>query len=292
MCQILVLIALQFLNDATSDKLHVALLRSEADKGTGIYQRRAGYAHVHLLHSVGHEFLGTVAELRAAHDAVVAEQHTLVAQHGTVGDEFHLCHERTHFLVGGSETAWPGGGILGDGTMIRFSDTLGITQSHAHARIGDTANAIHRCVVLFTHHATALKAHLLHIAIFIRRGGKSVVNPEERTDLHLLISRTQHFHAVGTEFHDFARTHIMVDVIPQIGKGCAFARCRIGTILFTNNDGCASPLVASGNDAVVGEQQHRTRPLDAAKHILDALNESLALNEQQSDQLGLVGLAR
>lgn len=99
--EVLVLVALEPLDDATGDELERALGGSEANEGAGVDEGRTSDANVYLLGSVLVEHLDVVAQLRTAHDGVVAEQQTLVLKHGAVGDELHLGYEVAHLLTAG-----------------------------------------------------------------------------------------------------------------------------------------------------------------------------------------------
>lgn len=86
--KILVLVALKLFYYAARYQFEVALRRREADERTAVDERRTGYAHVSLAHAVVEQHLNVVAQLCAAHDRVVAEQQTLVLEHGAVGISF------------------------------------------------------------------------------------------------------------------------------------------------------------------------------------------------------------
>ena len=96
---VLVIVALHLLDAAAGDELHHVLRGREVEEGTAEEQGRTADAHVHLLGAVVVEHLHVVAQLRATHDAVVAEGHLLAIQHLMVGDELHLGHMLALALV-------------------------------------------------------------------------------------------------------------------------------------------------------------------------------------------------
>ena len=81
---------------------------------------------MHLLSTIVEKGLYIILQLRAAHDRVVAEHHTLILQQGWVGNEFHLGHQRTTLLIARSERARPCRRILQHRSLIRHALTLGI----------------------------------------------------------------------------------------------------------------------------------------------------------------------
>ena len=247
---------------------------------------------MHLFGTVVKEHLHVVAQLRATHDAVVAEEQALVLEQCAVGNEFHLGHEVAHLLVGGRETAGPGGRVFADGALVGALHTIGIAQGHSNSRIGNAANAVHRCVVLAAHHFAHLVAHVLHVAALVGRSGETVVHPQEGTNLHLLFGLAHLLDAIVAQTDDFAGTHEMLNAVVQIDKGGRLGSGGVCAVLLANDDGRASPLVAGGNDAVFGEQEHGAGTLDVAIDILNAVHEILALDNQERDEFGGIRLAR
>ena len=91
-------ITLQVADDSACDKLHVALGVGKGDVGTSIHQRRAGDASMHRASSALEEDIHVVTKLRAMHYRVVAEDHVASLEHRSIGDQFHLCHQRSSIL--------------------------------------------------------------------------------------------------------------------------------------------------------------------------------------------------
>ena len=291
-CQVLVGIAFQFGYDAAGDEFHVALGGGEADVGTAVDEGRTGNAHVYFAHTVVEQYAHVVAQLRAAHDAVVAEEHALAAQQVAVGNELHLGHQRAHLLIGGGEAAGPGGRVFRYGALVGLAHTGCIAECHAYATVGDATDAVDFGVVLGCHHPAVVEAHFLDIAPFVGGGGEAVVDPQEGAYLFVVLRGAELFDTVGTQAHNLAWSQETVDFVVQIGEGCALGGGGIGSVLLANHDGGAAPVVAGGDDAVFGEQQHGAGAVDVAEHVFDAFDKGAALNEQQGDKLGLVGLAR
>ena len=130
---VLVGIALEALYDAARNQLHVALGRGKVDKGTAIYQWRTGYAHVALTQSGVEKHPYVVAQLSATHDGVVTEQHTLATEHGLVGYQFHLGHQRAHGLVRWRKGAGPGGRVLDYAALVGYAHARSVAHGHARA---------------------------------------------------------------------------------------------------------------------------------------------------------------
>ena len=122
---------------------------------------------MNFLCTVVEKHFHVVAQLRATHDGIVAEEHALAVEHGLVGNELHLGHQGAHFLIGGGETAGPCGGVFTDGTLVRALHAVGISEGHSNTRIRDATHAINLRFVVFAHDAAALKASFLHVASFV-----------------------------------------------------------------------------------------------------------------------------
>ena len=96
-------VALHFLDAAARDEFHHIFRGREIEEGAAVEQWRATDAHMHLAGTEVIKHLHIVAQLRAAHDGVVAKSHLLAVQKGAVGDEFHLGHMLPLALVDGHE---------------------------------------------------------------------------------------------------------------------------------------------------------------------------------------------
>ena len=124
--QISLVVALEVADDATGDKLQVALRGGEADEGTAVDEGWAADAAVYLLGSVLEEGAHVVAQLCAAYYGVVAEHYASSLEQRAVGDELHLCYEVAAALVAGCERAGPRGRVLQHGTLIGYALALGV----------------------------------------------------------------------------------------------------------------------------------------------------------------------
>ena len=99
-------------------------------------------------------------------------------------------------------------------------------------------------------------------------------------------------HAVSPQANDLTRTHVLLNLIIQVGQAARLAGSRESALLLANHDRRTPPFITSHDNAILGQQQHRARALDLFIHVLNTLHEVLALRNQQSDQLRLIGLAR
>ena len=176
--------------------------------------------------------------------------------------------------------------------MVRSPFTFGIPQSHPYARIGDTANTIHFTLVLLPHLVATLETDLLDIPAFVTRNRETVIHPKERADLHLFVRLAHLLDAVGTQAKDFARPDKSVYFIIQVRQTARFAGSGIGSVFFTYNNRCTSPLVTGHDDTVFRQQQHGTGTFDPVVDIFNTFDKILSLRNQQRYQFGLVRLAR
>ena len=176
--------------------------------------------------------------------------------------------------------------------MIRHSLSFGIPHRHTDTRVRNTTSAIHFIRILLSHLITTQEAYFFYISVFITRNRETIINPQERADLHLVIRFSHLFHTIGTETDYFTGTYIMFDFIPQVRETICFTGCRISTIFLTNHNRCTSPLVTSSYDTVFGKNQHRTRTLNFAEHIFNAIHKVLTLYNKQCYQLCLIRLRK
>ena len=184
---ILVHVAFNVLNDLTGDELQFRFACRKIDEGASINQRRASNTHVYFLCAQFAERYSLVLQLVSAHNGVITEKHTLSVQDLLVGDELHLCHQAAQVWIGGHKTSGPCGSILAYGTLIGHFMPVGISYSHSDAAVWNSACTIHLCGILLAHQSATFVAHFFHVAVLVTAGGESVIDPQERAYLHLLV---------------------------------------------------------------------------------------------------------
>ena len=258
---------------------------------------------MYLLGTVVEELLHVVAQLRATHDGVVAEHHTLVFQQGGVGDELHLRHKVATALVAGRKRAGPCGRVLQHGTLVGYSTALGIAQGHTHARVGNAAHQVGLDIVLLAHHLSVALAYHLRVDALVARCRESIVDPEERADLAALEGWLQHLDAACRQFHDLAGPQVAHGLEAQVGEtrrlggngvGIALRHISLGglrsAVLPSNHYRCPAQEVAGGDDAVLGQDEHGAGAFDFLVDPVDAVDERVAHVDEQGHQLRLVNL--
>ena len=212
---------------------------------------------MHLLGAIVEESLHIIPQLRTTHDRVIAKDDALVFQQGRVGNQFHLCHKRTTLLITRGKRARPCGCILQHGTVIGYTLSLSIAQSHTDTRVGHTTDAVDFSIVLLTHHLTILLTHHLNVDAIIVRSGETIIYPQERTDLLALERFLQHLHLIGLQIDDLTRTKVTHTMEIEIRETSGLATHSIRTLLLSNHDRRTSQEVAGCNDTVFREDQHR-----------------------------------
>ncbi len=244
---------------------------------------------MHFLRAIVEEGAHIVAQLRAAHDGVVTEHDALSLENGGIGDEFHARHQVAARLTTRGKRPRPCRRVLQNSTLVGNLFAVGIAHRHTHARIGNAADQVSLHLrVLLAHYASVLLAHRLGVDALIVAGRKTVVDPEERTDLTTAHGLLQHLDAVCTQPYDFPRPHIAQGLIVEVGKTRCLARCGIGTVALSEYDGCATEHVACGNDAVLRQYQHGARSFDFPVHPVDAVHERVAHIDKQCHEFRLV----
>ena len=216
--------------------------------------------------------LHIVAKLGTTNDTVIAEQHTLALQHRLVRNQLHLGYQWTHALVAWSKAARPCRSILGNTALVRHTLAGSITHRHTRTWIRNTAAAVYlhiiglgepwRFIVGLGEIKAVGKTRLLYILALVGRCRESVVNPEERANLHLLVSRTNLLHAISFNLHDFAWSYLICCFIIEIRERGGFAGSRIGTFLLADDDWSTSPTVTRTDNAILGKDHHGAGTFD------------------------------
>ena len=245
---------------------------------------------MHLSRAGIEEGLDVVAKLRSAHNRIVAEHNSLAFEQRGVRNQLHAGNEIAARLVAGGKAARPCGGVFEHRATIRHSVAFRITESASDSGIGDTANTVGLGLVLAPHSLTDRLAHRLHVDAVVGTRGEAVINPKERTDLLPVRRFLKHFHAVGTQANDFAGSEIADNGISEILKRAALARDSITVIIASDNDRGASEIVAGRDDAVLSQDNHRTRALDFTENEIDPLDKIRPHVYHQGHYLGLVDI--
>ena len=156
-------------------------------------------------------------------------------------------------------------------------------------------------MVFLTHQATVLLANKFCIDALVVTGGETVVDPEERAYLAAGKRLLQHLNAVGTQADNLARAQVAHHLVVEVGETGGLAghgEClqelvstdgrQAVNLLLAYHNGRASQEVASGNDAVLGQDEHRARALYLLVYQVDTFHKGVAHIDEQGHQLSLV----
>ena len=133
--------------------------------------------------------------------------------------------------------------------------------------------------------AAFVVARLLHIDAFIVGGRIAVVDPKERAHLLLGVGCQQLLHAVDGHLDDFARPNILASRVVEVDVAVALRSQHIAVVALADDDGRAAVVVACRDDAVLGEDEHGARAFHLIIDIADAVDEVLALGDEEGHQL-------
>ena len=150
---------------------------------------------------------------------------------------------------------------------------------------------LNRTLVALCQHRAAVVAHLLDIDTLIRGGRISVVDPQERADLHILARFSDGLHTVRRHMHDLRRSQLLVIRVAEIEVGEILKRDAVAVLALADDHRCASQTVARRIDAVLCHEQQRHRAVDDALNIADALDNAVLFADQRRNQLGRVDLS-
>ena len=162
---------------------------------------------MNLLGTAAVQKFSCFAELGTTYDGVVYEKKFFILDQRTYRDQLHFCNEVTLVLIGRHKRSGPGWCIFNEWSCVRNAGFIGVSDGMGNAGIRNTGYnvRVHGIAVSLCKHASTSVAHLLYIYTFIRGCRISVVNPEERTDLHFLSRLNQSFDFVCCYEYDFSR---------------------------------------------------------------------------------------
>ena len=144
---------------------------------------------------------------------------------------------------------------------------------------------VNRISVSLCKHASAAIAHLLYIYTFIRCCRISVVNPEERTDLHFLSRLNQSFNSVCCYKYDLSGAKFLIIFVTQINIGMTLKGQTVGPLFVANLHRSSAHLVPGCINSVFCHEKQRHGAVDQTLDILDTLHKIVLFTDQGSDQL-------
>ena len=249
-----------FLDDPSGNKIQVGRRTGEVQKLASVDQGRAGRTDVDFLcTAVIQEFRG-FPQLRATDDGVVNEQQLFVMDQSADRDQLHVGNQVTLALIGRHKGSGPGWCIFDKRPGEGNAGFIGISNG-----VGDTGvrNAGHtvrtyQIFVPLCQHFSAVITHFFHIDPFIGGSGVSVVNPEERTDFHVLSRRADGFHTFRSHENNFARSQFPVIIVSQVQIRKAFKGSAVGVVFFSENDRGASKTVPGSINTFFCEEPERS----------------------------------
>ena len=122
-------------------------------------------------------------------------------------------------------------------------------------------------------------SNFLGVDAFVFHAWETVVNPEERANLHLVVRCEKLFDSVWCNLYNFARTNEAGCVVVEVQVAVAFGGNGVARAFATDDERSASVLVTCSDNSIGGENQHAAASLDVAVNILYAVGKVLALGD-------------
>ena len=144
--------------------------------------------------------------------------------------------------------------------------------------------------ITFGKHGTAVIPHLLYIDPLIGRSRVTIVNPQEGTDLHLLLRRHEHLDALRRNKVNLTRSEFMVIRVTQVQICKIFKGCAVRSLFLSNNKRGAAFFIARSVDAVFCQQQQRHGTVNNILQMADALRNRLFTADQRCRKFGRIDL--
>ena len=139
------------------------------------------------------------------------------------------------------------------------------------------------------HGETQLVADLFGVDVFVLSHRVAVVDPQEGADLHFLGGLDELAQAVVRDHDGFAGAHVADGLESDVDVGMAFGSHGIVGSAAADDEGGATQIVAGGDDAVGGENQHGDATFDVTVDVTNAVGEVFALGDEECDEFGGVG---
>ena len=270
---------------APSGEVELALGAGEVEVLAAVDERRTGGPHVDLFGAMFVEPLDGVLELGAADDGVLAEHHAVPLDQLPGGDELHHRHEVAGLLVLGHEAPRPGGRILDEGARVPHPGLVGVADGVGRARIGHPGHQVDLHVVPAGQRRAAPVPDRLDIDPLVMRRRVSVIDPQERTDLHPVARRGHLLHTVGGDEDDLARAEIPFDLVLEVRQCAGLEGDRPGVRILRRHDRRPAQMIAGRVDPLVREQEDRTGPHDPVLCVAEPLDEGRSLVDEGGDDL-------
>ena len=273
-------------NVAASDKVVLVLRAREVDEAAGIEERRARDADVHFLAPLLVEAVGLLAELRSAHDRVVAEYEAAVLDEPRYRDELHRRHLFALALVLRHERPRPSRRVLHERTGELDARLVRVAERMRSAGVGDPACGVDRRRIALRERRTAAIARHLDVASLVGRRRIAVVDPEERADRHLVARFDDSRHAIRRHLDHFAGAEVADIFVAEVRKSAAFHKRDHPRLLAANHYRSASVAVARRVEpSVARDKKKRAAALHLLLNIANAGNERVLSRDQRGDHL-------
>ena len=237
-----------------------------------------------LLAPEGIELGGLLAELCTAHDGVVAEHETAVADKSRHRNELHGSHMFALALVLRHKGAGPRGRVLHERAGELHAGLVRVTEGVRRTGVRNTASGIGLGrSALRKSGATAIARHF-HIAAFVARGRVTVVDPEERADSHLLARLHKANVLFGSELDHLARAQIAHVLKTQVGERTALLHGNHRAFLAAKDYRRTAPLVAARIETAGAiDEQYRAAALHLLVHVLETVDDGSLRGDERGD---------
>ena len=150
--------------------------------------------------------------------------------------------------------------------------------------IRNAGHGVRTCVVPLGHLFAAAVAHLLHVDSFVGAGGITVVDPQERADLHILAGSRRSSYLFRGDDDNLSGAQLFVILIAQIQIGIAFKSNAVSIFLFADDDRGPAHTVSGRIDPLGRHQHQRHGTVDDFLGIPDAVDQIFFLIDNGSDQ--------
>ena len=283
-----------FQNNPSRDQIEFGFGTGEVQEFTTIQKRRACRTDMDFFGTALIQELSRLAELGTAHDGIVDQKQLLLINQRLHRNQLHAGDQISLLLIRRHKGTRPGRGIFDEWSCKRNLGLICIADCMGNSGIRHACNEIRVDIasrIALRQHRSAVVTHLLDVDALIRRRRVSIVNPEERTDLHFFLRRHKHLDALRRNKVDLSWSQFVVIGVAQVQIRKVFKRCTVGSLFFTDHERGAPLFITRGVDAVFCQKQQRHGAVHDILQMTDALWNRLLTADQGCGKLSRVDLA-
>ena len=172
------------LNHAPADQFQFRIGTRKIQVLTAKQKRRASRSDMDLFGAVLIQKFRAFPQLGSPHNGIIDQHHALVLNQCVNRYQLHPGNQVPLGLIGRHKGARPGRRIFDERTSKWNPGPVGISNRMGNTGVRHACHHISAHLISSCQLFSAAVAHLLYVDSLISRGWVSIINPQERTDVH------------------------------------------------------------------------------------------------------------